>query len=289
MGLKHEIKHGLNYVLFSLKNVFKYKEKVVIPVYNDELLKGRCALILGGTSGIGLSIANLFAQNQCDLVITGRNTAKLDKIKQEFEKKYKVSIVTVELDLRNVIDFDKVIINAHNLINKKIDILVNNAGIMSECTFGNTTEEDFDDVLQTNLKGIYMFSQAFIKYMLKNKIKGNILNISSTSENRPVLNPYSLSKWSRKGFTIGLAKKYYDKGIVVNAIAPGPTATKMLLKDKSKNSLSLSQYPLDRYVTPEEIANVALFLTSSMGRMIVGQTIFVSGGIGVTTIDDINY
>lgn len=142
--------------------------------------------------------------------------------------------------------------------------------------------------MNCNLKGTYFLSKLFVKYMKENKIKGNIINIGSSSGNRPATSPYAISKWGIKGLTIGMAKKYIDMGITVNAIAPGPTATRMI-RDERDEDISKLQYPMDRLVTPEEVANLAVFLVSDMGRMIVGQTIYMSSGLGIITVDDIDY
>ena len=175
----------------------------------------------------------------------------------------------------------------NNVPNKKIDVLVNNAGILKGDNIGKTDEKSFDDVIGTNLKGTYFMSQEFANYMIENEIKGNILNISSSSGIRPAVSPYMVSKWGENGITLGLAKKLIVHGIVVNAIAPGPTATDMLLK--GEKNIKHGSSPSGRYVTPEEIANLAVFLISDMGRMIVGDTIYMTGGCANLTIDDMVY
>ena len=112
--------------------------------------------------------------------------------------------------------------------------------------------------------------------------------IASSSSLRPAISAYELSKWGIRGLTMGLAKKYIKKGIVVNGIAPGPTATSMLNKDE-KGNLTRSNSPIGRYILPEEIANAAVFLVSDMGRTIVGDIIYMTGGAGIITFDDVNY
>ena len=124
--------------------------------------------------------------------------------------------------------------------------------------------------------------------MKDNSIQGNILNIASSSSLRPATTPYILSKWGIKGLTIGLAKILIKDGIVVNGLAPGPTATPMLHKDIN-DDLYIANNPSERFTTPDEIANMAVVLTSSMGRMIVGDTIYMTGGAGILTVDDIKY
>lgn len=121
--------------------------------------------------------------------------------------------------------------------------------------------------------------------MVENKIKGNILNITSSSSLRPAISPYIISKWGERSLTLGMAKKYLPYGIIVNGLAPGSTLTPMLNKAED-NDLYLDYSPSKRYAAPEEIANLATVLVSKMGRMIVGDTIYATGGAGIITYDD---
>lgn len=151
----------------------------------------------------------------------------------------------------------------------------------------NATEEVYDAVLDTNLKGTFFLSQFVGKYMKENNIKGNILNIASSSSLRPAVSAYTLSKWGVRGLTLGLAKALAPYGITVNGLAPGPTATPMLMKDTS--NITNNRIPLGRYVKPEEIANMAVFLVSEMGRSIIGDIVYMTGGAGVVTYEDMGY
>ena len=151
----------------------------------------------------------------------------------------------------------------------------------------NATEEAYDAVLDTNLKGVFFLSQLIGKYMKENKIKGNILNVASSSSLRPAASAYTLSKWGIRGLTLGLAKSLIPLGITVNAVAPGPTATPMLMRDGETNLYK--KIPLGRYVLPEEIANMAVFLVSGMGKSIIGDVVYMTGGAGVISFDDVNY
>ncbi len=169
----------------------------------------------------------------------------------------------------------------------QIDILVNNAGVFG-AFFSHATEEEYDKVMDTNLKGVFFLSQLFGKYMKDNGIKGNILNVASSSSLRPAISAYTVSKWGIRGLTLGLARALIPFGITVNGIAPGPTATPMLIKNATED-ISNSRYPTGRYALPEEIANCAVFLVSDMGRMIVGDIIYMTGGIGLFTFEDMNY
>ena len=169
----------------------------------------------------------------------------------------------------------------------RIDILVNCAGTNSGDVFGSIREEDFDQVINTNLKGTLFVSQIMANYMTKNKIPGNILNIISTGAFRPANTAYRISKWGVRGLTIGMAKSLIPYGIVVNGIAPGPTATGML--QASNDDLTRLENPAGRMATAEEAAELAVHLVSQAGRLIVGEIVSVSGGAGTITFDDVTY
>lgn len=173
--------------------------------------------------------------------------------------------------------------------NLNISILVNNAGI-GGAGFGDATPEAFDRVINTNLKGAYFLSRLIADEMIANKIEGNILNIASSSSLRPAITAYNLSKWSIRGLTLGLAKALIPHGIVVNAIAPGPTATPMLSHvQRSKDNLYLPQLPLGRFATVEEISDMAVISCSEIGRTMVGNITYMTGGAGTITYDDVYY
>lgn len=262
-------------------------------IYKGDLLKGRTALITGGTSGIGLAIAKSYLMNGCNVIITGRNQQKIDdavKVLKKVNGSKKEKIFGFRFDIFDVENiqnnFDKLLDSGVS----KIDILVNNAGVMKGKSIGTTKIEDYELCLKTNLEGTYFLSQTFFNYLKENKMKGNILNVCSASSVRPAVKPYTITKWGLRGLTVGMAKNFIKDGIVVNGIAPGPTYTPMLVGDNiSEKDLRLDSNPAGRYTTPEEIANGALFLVSDMGKMIVGDIMYMTGGAGITTVDDINY
>ncbi len=140
---------------------------------------------------------------------------------------------------------------------------------------------------KTNLNGTFFLSKTVAKYMIQNGIKGNILNIASSSSLRPAASAYTFSKWGIRGFTLGLAKTLAPYGITVNGLAPGPTATPMLHRDG--HDITFEKNPMGRFAMPEEIANMAAVLVSDIGRMVVGDIVYMTGGAGVITYDDIEY
>lgn len=254
----------------------------------NELLKDRCAIITGGTSGIGFSIASAFLNAGATVIITGRSKERIDRAIKKLSSEKAIGFI---LDNQKVSSFDTMFKSMQNSINKRgishIDILVNNAGV--NCIgMPNATEQDYDQVLNTNLKACFFLSQLFGKYLVKNGIKGNILNIASSSSLRPADSAYTLSKWGIRGLTLGLAKSLGQYDITVNGLAPGPTATPMMMKEEN-NNMYLNRIPLGRYIMPEEISNMATILVSDMGRSIMGDIIYMTGGAGILTYDDINY
>lgn len=252
----------------------------------NELLKGRCALITGGTSGIGYSIAEAFLNAGASVIITGRDGERLKKACDLLSVKGNVKGYV--MDNTNVSSFDTIFDKMlFDLGGQKIDILVNNAGVNYK-GMPNATEEEYDQVMDTNLKGSFFLSQILGKYYVSNQISGNILNIASASSLRPADSAYTVSKWGLRGLTLGLAKALAPYGITVNGIAPGPTATPMMRKGNSSD-LSLERIPLGRYILPDEIANMAVFLVSGMGRSIMGDIIYMTGGAGNLTYDDVKY
>ena len=167
----------------------------------------------------------------------------------------------------------------------RLDILVNAAGIVAKAQFLDMTEEEYDNVMDINAKGTFFMCQTVIKYMTQNNIKGHILNFSSSSALRPAWTPYHMSKWAVRGLTVGLADMFVSKGIIINAIGPGPTATEMLGK-KNSDEITHPTNPSGRYAMPEEVANVALLLVSGAGDYIVGDTVYITGGSGITSYHD---
>lgn len=280
---------------FALK--LKKKVPVYIPKYQSDLLTDRVVFITGGSSGIGYSIAEACLHSGASVIIAGRNKEKLDIASNKLQEDnlFKDKVFSIVLDIANIKACETVIDDIEKLLNgKKIDTLINNAGLGTSSlingAFNSISEADYDKVMGTNLKGTYFLSRAFARYMIKNKIQGNILNIGSSSCLRPAASAYTLTKWGVRGMTLGLAKTLIPYGIVVNGIAPGPTSTPMHVHGIYKPGEDLtSQIPMGRDATPEEIANFAVVMISGMGRMIVGDMVYMTGGAGLITFDDVSY
>ena len=274
----------------KIKTITFKKIPVEIPTLYGEVLKGKVAVVTGGTTGIGFEIAKAFIHNGASVIITGRDSERIAnavvKLKKEIGNSENMFVCGEVLDntmTTQIEDRWKQILS--HIENKHIDILVNNAGVISKTHFGKTDEKDYNLVMETNLKGTYFLSEIVSNYMIENGIKGNILNISSSSALRPAVSAYSMAKWAIHGLTLGMAKKLSPYGIVVNSIAPGPTATRMLQSDNIININRMSS-PSERYATASEIANLAVIMVSDMSKMVNGDTVYATGGCGLLTFDD---
>lgn len=250
---------------------------VEVPVFHNALLKGRRALITGGGSGIGLAIAEAYGRSGASVVLAGRTVSRLEDASHNLER-LGVKVSVVDLDVCEVAPFAEKLDKIGDF-----DILVNNAGFVGGGVFGTTSEVDYNRVLETNLRGAYFLSQEVSSRWIKNKVKGNILNICSASSLRPGESPYILSKWGLRALTIGMARRLVKHGIVVNGLAPGCTNTDQFSRD---GDLTNGRNPSGRLVTTTEIGNMAVVMVSSLARMVVGDVLFVTGGGAITTLDD---
>lgn len=274
LSLKSTIK---NFIYF-----LKQEKKVPIPqpINCQKVLSGKTALITGGSGGLGFAFAKAFREAGCSVIIAGTNQNKLIKCQRILGQD--VSIIVI--DINDVSSLENKVKEAEKLSpNEKIDILVNSAGLNKAQSFFDVQEFDYDRIMDVNAKGTFFMCQAMAKYMINNKIKGHILNVSSSSALRPAWTPYEISKWAINGFTKGLADVLLPYDIIVNAIAPGPTATPMLNK-KEGDSIDNVNNLIGRFEMPSEIANLAVFMVSDMGNLIVGDTVYISGGSGVISM-----
>ena len=266
------------------KYVNAKREKIILPIQTpvekEKILNGKVAVVTGGSGGIGSEIARKLIDLGAKVVITGTSVDKLEKVKKTISDDESV-IKTVLLDLNNVSMFSSKVKDIASLFpEEKINILVNCAGIVSKHSFWDTTEEEFDNIIGINLKGLYFFSREVVSHMKEKGTHGHILNVSSSSSVRPAWTPYQLSKWAVNGFTKGLADLVISDGIVVNGIAPGPTATDIFELNEG-DSINNPNNPSGRFALPSEVAALAAFLVSPSVDMILGDTFFITGGSGV--------
>lgn len=157
-------------------------------------------------------------------------------------------------------------------------------GVHTEnANYWSMSTEEFERVMKINLEGTFFACQEIARHMIDNSIKGKILLISSSRGSEPAWSPYGISKWGLKGLTEGLAKMLLPKGIIVNSIAPGTTATE-LINYKDGDSIYANDNTANRMIMPEEIAALAKYLVSERCQMISGQTIYISAGRGIFDI-----
>lgn len=244
------------------------------------MLKDKVAIVTGGTRGIGKAIALKLADQGANIVINYKNSDKeAEELKAILEEKG-VKVLTVKCDISNFED-------SKNLMDKckevfgKIDILVNNAGITKDTLIMRMKEEDFDNVIDVNLKGTFNCAKHASAIMLKQRF-GKIINMTSVvgiAGNAGQVN-YAASKAGVIGLTKSLAKELGSRGITVNAVAPGFINTDMTasLSEKVKEEAS-KNIPLKRLGDPEDVANLVGFLASDAANYITGQVINVDGGM----------
>ena len=246
------------------------------------LLKDKVAIVTGAGRGIGRAIALKYAQEGANVVITD---LKIDETVEAFIEELKGLGVKAKAYASNAANFD----DAHKLIEEvladfgRVDVLVNNTGITRDGLMMRMTEEQWDLVINVNLKSAFNLIHAVTPVMLKQK-SGSIINMASVvgvSGNAGQTN-YSASKAGMIGLAKSIAKELGSRGVRANAIAPGFIITDMThaLSDEVRKQWE-AQIPLRRGGTPEDVANVATFLASELSSYVTGQTIHVCGGMNM--------
>ena len=235
-------------------------------------MNNKIVLISGASRGIGSAIAIYLAKAGYKVIGTSRSDFKFDTTSD--------NLIPLKLDItcRDSIKSAATLLKEKNLLP---DILINNAGITSDQLFLRMKDEDWDNVISTNLTGTFNLTKAFIKNMIKNR-SGRVINISSVSGlmGNPGQVNYSSAKAGLSGFTKSLAKEVGSRGITVNSVAPGFIETDMtsFLDDDSKNNV-IDSIPLNRFGDPKDVAELVAFLASEEAGYITGQTISVDGGL----------
>ncbi len=241
--------------------------------------KGQSAMITGGARGIGRSIGLMLAGKGADIAVADIGVAEAEKTASEF-RALGVRAIAVKLDVSSSSDVSM----AFEAVMKefgRLDILINNAGITKDSLLIRMKEEDWDSVLNINLKGVFLCSKEAVKIMSKQRY-GRIVNIASVVAfiGNPGQANYSASKAGIVGLTKTVAKEYSSRGITANAVAPGFITTAMTeaLPDNVRQEM-LKTIPIARFGTPEEVANAVGFLASKESGYITGQVIHVNGGM----------
>lgn len=244
------------------------------------LLDGKCALVTGASRGIGRAVALKLASEGAKVALNfAGNEAAANAVCEEIKSAGGQAIL-VKADVSDEAAVQQMVQTVAEAFGR-IDILVNNAGITRDGLLARMKEEDWDAVLSTNLKGVFLTTKAATKLMMKQRA-GRIVNMASVvgvTGNAGQAN-YSAAKAGVIGFTKTIAKELASRGITANAVAPGFIDTDMtsVLSDKAKEA-ALSGIPLGRMGTPEDIAAAVLFLVSDQASYITGQVLNVDGGM----------
>jgi NAD(P)-dependent dehydrogenase (short-subunit alcohol dehydrogenase family) len=249
----------------------------------DFSLKGKTAIVVGGSKGLGFGMASGLAQAGANVVLVSRNQDQLDAAAAK---------MTSETSNENVVGFATDITsldNINGLIDKvcnkfgQIDILINSAGVNKRFAAIDFTEEDWDIVQNTQLKYVFFMCQAVAKQMIEKGIKGKIINIASlTSElGLPNMISYCAAKGAIVQITKAMANEWAQYGICVNAIGPGYYETEMtgpLFKDKKRVEELFARIPQKRFGLPSDLSGAAVFLASEASDYVTGQVLYVDGG-----------
>ena len=249
---------------------------------SEKSLAGKVAFVTGASRGIGRAIALRLAADGAKVAINfAGNLAKAEKVKAEIEN-FGGEAILIQ---GNVADFEVVSGMVQKVLDTwgKVDILVNNAGITKDNLLLKMSEQDFDAVIGTNLKGVFNCTKAVTKLMMKQR-SGRIVNMSSVvalNGNISQAN-YAAAKAGIIGFTKSAARELASRGVTVNAVAPGFIETDMTgaLNEKIVSEM-ISNIPLGRSGKPEDVANVVAFLVSDYAAYITGQVICVDGGMAM--------
>ena len=239
-------------------------------------LKDLTIILTGATGGIGNSILQNLVEGGANVLATGTNEDKLNKIKKKYE-----SVKVEKFNLEAHDQIEDFIDKCHKILGNKIDILVNNAGVTRDNLSIRMKEEEWKKVIDINLTSTFLLSKNVIKKMLKNK-KGKIINITSVVGHTGNIGQanYTASKAGLVAMSKSFALEYGKKNININCVSPGFITTDMTNNiDKNYKEMLKSRIPMDRFGDPKDVANTVLFLCSNLSDYITGETIHVNGGM----------
>ncbi|SDL89792.1 3-oxoacyl-[acyl-carrier-protein] reductase [Halarsenatibacter silvermanii] len=247
---------------------------------------GENVVITGSSRGIGAACARKFAEQGANLMLnyySDDSQARVEELIDEFENlENSGRIISRQADVSDSEEAEDLIKTSLNEF-ESIDILINNAGITRDGLFMRMKEEDWRDVIDVNLNGVYNCTHAAIRSMIKNR-SGSIINMTSIVAmiGNPGQSNYAASKAGIIGFTRSLAREVASRNININAVAPGFIKTDMTddMPESAREEM-LSNIPLAREGKPEEVADTVLFLSSDLAQYITGEVIKVTGGLGI--------
>lgn len=243
-------------------------------------LEGKSAIVTGGSRGIGKAIVQALARAGAGVVFTYRsNSEASDALIKELESEG-ASVMAVQGDVRDA-DSVKTVVDAAVERFERLDILVNNAGILKEGMLAFTKEEDWDEIIDINLKGSFLFTKAVIRQMARKRF-GRIINISSDAALMGDVQRagYCSAKAGMLGLTRAVARETATQGVTVNAITPGIIETDLIDGMPDAKREAYEQFiPMRRFGSPEDVAGLVVFLASEQAAYITGQVISVDGGL----------
>lgn len=246
-------------------------------------LENKVAIVTGGSGGIGQALCTRLAQEGGKIVVNYRSSKdEAEEVKQKVEQIGSEALI-VQADLSKVEQIDNLVRETINHFGK-VDILVNNAGLEKRADFWDVTEDDYDLVLNVNLKAVFFAIQAVVKHFRATNNKGRIINISSVHEELPFphFTSYCASKGGVKMITRNLAVELGSMGITINNVAPGAIATPInqdLLDNPEQSAKVIKNIPLGRFGEPEDVSGIVAFLASPEAKYITGSTFYVDGGL----------
>jgi len=246
-------------------------------------LSGKVALVTGSSQGIGQSIAERLAAEGADIIVNYHSHPEQgEAVKAKIEGMGRRSIA-IGADLGTIAGAHKLIADGVAALGQ-IDLLINNAGVEKHANFWEVTERDYDLVLNTNLKGPFFLTQAFVQHLQGRKVPGKIINISSVHEDLPFphFSAYCMSKGGLKMMTRNLSIELAPFGITINNVAPGAIETPIntaLLNDPVKLKALLENIPLNRLGKPADVSSAVAFLASAESDYITGTTLVIDGGL----------
>lgn len=243
-------------------------------------LTGRRALVTGSSQGIGLALAQGLAEAGAEVILNGRNAAKLDGLEKLFKKSYKLAFDATDHELvkQKIDQFEAEV--------GPIDIVVNNVGVQHRGPLEEFPNAAFENLLQANVASVFHVGQAVAKHMIKRRA-GKIINIASvqTSLARPGIAPYTATKGAVGNLTKGMATDWAKYGLQCNAIAPGYFETEMnakLVADPEFSAWLQKRTPAGRWGKVEELVGACIFLSSDASSFVNGHILYVDGGITVS-------
>ena len=239
-------------------------------------IKNLNILLTGATGAIGGSILDKLYVAGANIIATGTNQEKLDKIKTKYE-----NVIIKKFDISNHDEIGKFVDECNEKLNNKIDILINNAGITNDNLTIRMKKNEWDNVINLNLTSSFLITKFVIKKMLKNK-NGKIINITSVVGHTGNVGQanYAASKAGLIGMSKSLAQEYGKKNITVNCVSPGFIKSEMTDKISENFKKTLEEkISLERFGSPVDVANAVIFLSSGLSDYITGETIHVNGGM----------